>query len=78
MNQDQKYKVTARRDSHNYALYNTYRGEPAAVVQAVATSIRACHVDQCYEHMLTRVYKVTLLPDNQLEVVTYTNEYAGD
>lgn len=75
--QDRKYTVTAKRE--RYALYHTYRGDPTEVVQAVATSIRNCHVDQCYEHMLTRVIKTTLLPEtNELEVVTYTNEYAGD
>ena len=71
-------KYTTRTWRQDYYCFTEYKGDPVAVVQAVATSIRNCHVVQCYEHMLTRVHKVTPLPDNKLEVITFTSEYAGD
>jgi len=72
----QKYTVSSRREG--YLLITTYRGDPKSVVQVVSSTIRNQDVVKCYEHMLTHVGNVNILENNQLEIITYTNEYAGD
>ena len=76
---EQKYTITTIDNGHtSYHYLRLYQGDPVAVVQAVATTIRNDQVDQCYEHMLTRIIKVENLADGKLAVTTRKNLYAGD
>lgn len=65
-------------ERNGYYEYTTFRGDPTAVVQAVATLIRGDTVSQCYEHMLTRVHKTTIIDHSTIQVITIKNGYAGD